>query len=104
MGITLLLVQLTRAVVLQGGLCTGDEINPVPPTCVRIEGNARCNLPGDLRVEARAIFIQWPEGNASIRVTATGQAHIVKGRESFSADDARLVISHPETKPLFTHV
>jgi len=104
MGALLLLFQLSRSTVMAGSLCTGDTVEPSPPACVRVQGRAACAMPGDLRVEADSIYIQWGDGNHSVQLTATGRAKVSRGKEVFSSDDARVVISEPETKARLTHV
>jgi hypothetical protein len=93
-----LLLQLARAVVLSGGLCRGDKIDS-SHECVRVTGHAQCTLPGDVAVEADALIIQWREGAPAFSVTANGKATVRHGKEAFSADDARVILDHPETKP-----
>jgi hypothetical protein len=98
-----LLLQLARAVVLSGGLCRGDKIDS-SPECVRVTGHAQCTLPGDLAIEADALAIQWREGAPAFHVMANGNAIVRRGEEAFSADDARVIVDHPETKPRVTRI
>lgn len=90
--------------MLSGALCRGAGVDALSTECLRVRGDAECTFPGQVRVEAETIYIQWLEGQASFLVTAKGKARVHRGGGVFSADDANLSFRDVASNPTLQRV
>jgi len=82
---------LSRAAFLAASMCTGDAITPVSNDCVRVQGNATCSFPDDVRVSADTVVLEWQsEAGPFPALLARGSAVLQRGSDRFSANEALL--------------
>ena len=80
-----------RAALLAASMCTGDAIIPMSDDCVRIQGNASCSFPGEVKVNGDTLFLEWQsEHRFWPALLARGNATVQRGTDRFSANEALL--------------
>jgi hypothetical protein len=79
-----------RAAFLAASMCTGDAITAITNECVRVQGNATCSMPTDVKVSGETLFLEWREDHRWPSVLVKGSAVVQRGSDRFSANDAWL--------------
>ena len=80
-----------RAAFLAASMCIGDAITPMSDDCVRIQGNAACSFPNEVKVDGDTLFLEWqPEHKFWPALLARGSAVVQRGSDRFSANEALL--------------